>query len=790
MQTSYKWLLEWVDFSFPPQELAERLLGIGLAVETVEPLFPKLDGVLVGRVELVEKHPEADRLSVCTVSLGLEKKRVVCGAPNVESGQKVAYAPAGSKLPNGAQIGFANIRGVESAGMICSEFELGLGADKEGIMVLDSGVVGKRLADELGLEDWKISVELTPNRPDCLSVAGIAREIAALVGGKLKRPKISLKEAEEPASRFVSVETAERELCPRYAARLVRKLKIGPSPFWLKKKLIAAGMRPINNVVDVTNLVMLEFGHPLHAFDFQRFGSQKVRVRRAKEGEKLVTLDGVERSLTSEDLLITNGQAGTALAGVMGGRDSEISDGTSQVLLEAAYFDPRTIRRTRKRLGLATESAIRFEKGTDINVPPLALDRSAQLLSELAGGEVLSGIVDAYPKPKEPTKLTLRPLLVSQILGAEISSPEVSDYLSRLEMSVTPGKELSVIVPTFRVDIKEEADLVEEVARLYGYDRIPSLQRGSGPLAPRFSFFEAAADRLRELLVGSGFSEAVTSPLGNPKVFAKAGFAGPYAALANPLSEELSVLRPTLLVSLADVAGRNQAGGNPSVRMFELSKTFRPGSPPEEGWRLGLVFSSAAALHWREKGRSADFYDLAGILEKLFARFLHQPVRLTPRESLPGFFEREFELIAGGQVLGLSGELSPEWTKELHFKKPCFLAEIDWELFLKLAGPEKAYHPFSRFPAVERDAALVAPLELLVSDILDEIRNAKESLLESFELFDLYTGPQAGEGKKSLALSFRYRSAEKTLTDAEADAAHERLVGRLVSRFGLVWRRQ
>ena len=789
MQTSYKWLLEWVDFSFSPQELAEKLTGSGVAVESVEPLFPNLDGILVGKVELVEKHPEADRLTVCTVSLGSEKKQVVCGASNVLSGQKIAYAPVGSKLPNGAPIGLANIRGVESAGMICSEFELGLGADKDGIMVLDSGVVGKKLSDELGLEDWKVSVDATPNRPDCLSVVGIAREIAALVGGKLKRPKDSFKEAAEPASHFVTVETAERELCPRYAARLVRKVKVGPSPFWLKKKLLAAGMRPINNVVDITNFVMLELGHPLHAFDFQRFGSKKVLVRRAREGEKLVTLDGVERTLVSEDLLITNGQTGTALAGVMGGYESEIHDSTSQVLLEAACFDPRTIRHTRKRLGLLTESALRFEKGTDINVLPLALDRSAQLLAELAGGEVLNGIVDAYPKPKEPLKLTLRPLRVSQVLGAEISSPEVMDYLSRLEMIVAPGKELTVTVPSFRVDIKEEADLIEEVARLYGYDRIPSVRRGGGPLTPGVSSFETAVARLQELLIGGGFTETVNSSFGNPKLFAKAGLAENFVALANPLSEEQSVLRPTLLVSLADTAGRNQAGGNLSVRLFELSKVFQPANPPEEAWRLGLVVSSAAAPHWREKGRSADFYDLAGILEKLFAVFFRQPVTLSPKETRPTFFEQEFELKVGGQVIGRTGELSHEWVKELHIKKPCFLAEIDWELFLKLAGAENNFVPFSRLPAVERDAALVAPPELLVGDLLDEIRRAKEPLLEKFELFDLYTGPQTGE-KKSLALSFRYRSAEKTLTDAEVDVVHEILVGRLVSRFGLVWRKK
>jgi phenylalanyl-tRNA synthetase beta chain len=375
-------------------------------------------------------------------------------------------------------------------------------------------------------------------------------------------------------------------------------------------------------------------------------------------------------------------------------------------------------------------------------------------------------------------------------LGAEITSPEVVDYLTRLEMIVTPGKELTVTVPSFRVDVKEEADLIEEVARLYGYDKIPSLQRGGGPLVPKASAFEAAADRMRELLTGSGFSEAVNSPLGNPKVFAKAGFAGPFAALANPLSEELSVLRPTLFVSLAEAAGRNHAGGTLPVRLFEFAKIFRSGTPPEECWRLGLVLSATAAPHWREKGRTADFYDFAGVLEKLFAVFLRQPVALTRKESLPSFLEQEFELKIGEQSIGLTGELNPDWIKELHFKKPCFLAEIDWETLLKLAGPEKTYTPFSRFPAVERDAALIAPMELLVGDVLDEIRGAKEPLLEKFELFDLYTGPQAGEGKKSLALSFRYRSNEKTLTDAEVDAAHEKLVGRLVSRFGLVWRKQ
>jgi len=790
MQTSYKWLLEWVDFSFSPRELAEKLTAVGLAVETVEPLFPNLDGLLVGKVELVEKHPEADRLTVCTISVGKEKKRVVCGGPNVKSGQKVAYAPVGSQLPSGVQINLANIRGVESAGMICSEFELGLGIDKDGIMVLDSGVeVGKRLVDELDLDDWKIAVELTPNRPDCLSVTGIAREIAALVGGKLKRPKINFKEADEKTESFVSVETTEPERCPRYAARLVRKVKIGPSPFWLKKKLLIAGMRPINNVVDSTNLVMLEFGHPLHAFDFQRFGSKRVVVRRAKDKEKFVTLDGVERILTSEDLLITNGKVGSALAGVMGGLESEIFDNTREVLLEAAYFDPQTIRRTRKRLELLTESALRFEKGTDVNALPLALDRCAQLLAELADGEVLAGIVDDYPKPKGPVKISLRPIRASQILGAEITTPEVVDYLTRLEMHVSTGKELQVSVPTFRVDIKEEADLIEEVARLYGYDKIPSVQRGGGSLVPKLSPFEVAAARLRELLVGRGFCEAVNSSLGNPKVFSRAGFEN-LITLANPLSEEQSVLRPMLLVSLVETVGRNHSAGNAAVRMFELSKIFRPANPPLENWRLGLVLSSDAVPHWREKGREADFYDFAGVLEKLFAAFLSRPPRLEPKDTLPAFFEREFALKVGNETLGVAGELSYDWAKDYHIKKPCFLADIDWEMLLKLAGSEKPFKPFSRFPAVQRDAALIAPAELLVGDIFDEIGKSSEPLLEKVLLFDLYTGPQAGEGKKSLALSFLYRSAEKTLTDAEVDTIHEKLVSRLVSRFGFVWRKK
>jgi phenylalanyl-tRNA synthetase beta chain len=564
-----------------------------------------------------------------------------------------------------------------------------LGNDKDGILVLDTGVVGKKLSDELDLQDWKIAVELTPNRPDCLSVSGIAREIAAIVGGKIKRPKISLKESEERAENFVAVETAEPELCPRYAARLARKVKVGPSPFWLRKKLLAAGMRSINTVVDVTNLVMLELGHPLHAFDFARFGSKKVVVRRAKEGMKFVTLDGMERSLTSEDLLITNSVEGTALAGVMGGANSEIFENTSEVLLEAAYFDPRAIRRTRKRLGLLTESALRFEKGADVNAIPFALDRSAQLLSELAGGEILNGIVDAYPKPKEPAKINLRPIRVwvSQILGAEISSPEVIDYLSRLEMTVATGKELAVTVPSFRVDIKEETDLIEEVARLYGYDKIPSVQRGGGPLMPKLSPFETAAAHLQEVLTGFGFSEAVSSSLGNPKVFAKAGFADTLVPLANPLSEEQSVLRPTLVVSLMETVSRNHSAGNTDVRMFELSKTFRPGNPPVESWRLGLVLSSGAVPHWREKGRTADFYDFAGMLEKLFAAFCGQAPRFEPKEALPAFFEREYGLKIGSETLGTIGELSPDWAKEHHIKKPCFLAEIDWEVLLKLTFP-------------------------------------------------------------------------------------------------------
>jgi phenylalanyl-tRNA synthetase beta chain len=791
MKVSVRWIKEFVDFDLPTEQLASRLTDSGLEVATVTPVGENLEKVLVGEILKVSPHPRADKLSVCQVSTGSEELQIVCGAANVTEKAKVPVALIGARLPGGVEISKTGLRGVDSFGMICSEKELSLGEDEEGVMILPSDLkLGQSLTSALELEDHILDLDLTPNRPDCLCILGVAREVAALCGSQLRRPQIQLHEVSRMAKDSVTVEIEDPEGCPRYAARVIQGIKIKQSPFWMKRKLHSAGMRPINNVVDVSNLVMLELGHPLHAFDYQLFKNERVVVRRAQEGENFTTLDQVERTLNQDVLLITDGREPVAIGGIMGGLESEVGSDTSTVLLESAYFDPRVIRRGRMFLGISTESSQRFERGADPNGVVRALDRAAELLEKLADGKVLKGVVDSYPQPIKPVQISLRPKRVNKILSTDLEAERIKNILTSLELSVKENHDLQVDVPTFRPDLTREMDLIEEVARIYGYGNIETSLRAGGNLLTRVHWEDELAQVAKSFMVGMGFFEVITNNLVDPDVLARLNPSVSPVQIRNPLSRDLSVLSTTLLCNLLSVVSRNKNRLQRDVRIFELGKVFFTGEDrlPRERLHLAMAISgSRAPRHWETQEADADLYDLKGTLEGLLDR-LSLALQLNPAEV--SFFapEPSLKVSAGKEEVGVIGELSEEVLAVFGIKDKVFWSELDFEKIAERVPREKQLSSLPKFPPVERDLAVVVDGSMFSRTIGDRIKEIGGSSVEDVTLFDVYRGEQVPAGKKSLAYSIRYRSQEKTLTDEEVEKIHQKVILELEKTFGATLR--
>lgn len=789
-----KWLREFVDFGVPVDELASRLTDAGLEVATVTPVGGDLDGVVVGRIEKVSRHPEAEKLSVCEVTVGRESLQIVCGAPNVSEKAKVPVALVGAELPGGVRISKSNLRGVDSVGMICSERELDIGEDEEGIMILEPELeVGQPLSSALELGDWILDFDLTPNRPDCLSIVGVAREVAALCGGELRRPWGKLHEVSQGTEERVEVEILDLVGCPRYTARVIEEVKIKESPFWLKRKLYSAGMRPINNVVDVANLVMLEMGHPLHAFDYDLFtslgpqGRKKVVVRRAADGEKFITLDEVERTLNPEALLISDGAVPVAIAGIMGGLKSEVGPTTRNILLESAYFDPKVIRRGRLSLGLSTESSQRFERGADPNGVVAAADRVAELLETLAEGKVLRGVVDSYPAPIRPLKITLRPSRVNQLLSTDLERERIESILSSLDCSVSDDGELQVEVPTFRPDLTREIDLVEEVARIHGYGNIDTCLRAAGNLVTQVHWEDDLTRKVKHFLAGSGLCEVITNNLVDPDLLANLTPDAARIEIQNPLSHELSVLSTTLAYGLLSVVSRNKNRMEKNVRIFELGKVFfaRKDQLPDERFLLGMAISgSREPRHWESKEAEVDLYDLKGMVERL-CDHLALPLELEPGQSPFLRPDRSFDLVNGDESIGILGEVAQDILKVFGIKDKVFWAELDFGRVAALVPRTGRFSSLPKFPPVDRDLALVAHQSLASQAIRARIIEVGGDLIQEVTLFDVYRGKQVPAGKKSLAYSICYRSREKTLTDEEVDEIHRKVISELQKTFGI-----
>lgn len=800
MIVTYNWLKEFVDFNATPADLCHRLTMAGLEVDSLKELGAGLESVVVARLDAVAPHPDADRLTLCQVNTGTEVVPVVCGATNHKTGDLVALAQPGTVLPGEFKIKKSKIRGQISHGMLCSEKELGLADESAGIMILPADLpIGQPVFDVMGWRDYQIEIGLTPNRPDCLSVIGVAREVAALYGRQLKLPTFELLEAQDRITAYAGVTIDNPDFCPRYAARMIRGVKIGPSPEWMVRRLEAVGMRSINNIVDVTNYVMMELGHPLHAFDFRFVEEGRIVVKCALDGDNFTTLDGKEYRLSAEDLMICDGRRPVALAGIMGGQNSEVQNDTETILLEAAYFNPTSVRRSSKRHGLHTESSHRFERGADVDMVPVALERAAELMARLGGGEVLSGIVDVYPQPLVPTVIDLHLAAVKKMLGLTLSTATVQACLESIGLAVSVRSDLEdclkVSIPSFRPDLEREIDLIEEVARLHGYDKIPvtmpiGVVDAKLPPAPR-----RLQKKLRQLLVTAGFSETINYSFVGATAVEKIALAASdqrriQVPVLNPLSEEQAVMRTSLVPSLLDTVVRNLNYRSIDLRLFELRPVFFPsvdaGETTERMSLAAVMTGRREPEGWAQISTQLDFFDLKGVVERILEAFgIENPV-FDGAQSQPYLHPgKSCALVtATQQRIGCFGEVHPQVLSTYDIDQPVFLLDLDVDALLQSYGEQKAIKPLSRFPDVSRDSALLLDSEVSAAQVLEILHQNKSKMVEDLTLFDLYTGVGIPEGKKSLGVRIRYRDMLKTLTEEEVGKVHDRMIKALCQKLG------
>jgi phenylalanyl-tRNA synthetase beta chain len=789
MKVSLRWLAEYVDIDLPPKELAHKLTMAGLGVDSIERMGGDWVGICVGLVTKVEPHPNADRLKLATVDLGGEQMTVVCGAPNVAEGQKIAFGRVGAHIINpntheSVELTPARIRGIESAGMVLSERELGISDEHVGILVLDEDApVGMALQEYMG--DSIFDVAVTPNRGDCLSMVGIAREVAALTGKRLRYPDGSYDETAGPIAQRVSVEIADDDLCSRYVATLIDDVKLGDSPPWMQERLIAAGQRPINNIVDITNYVMLELGQPLHAFDFTLLGGGKIVVRRALPGEKMTTLDGVDHELAPDMLVIADASQAVALAGVMGGANSEVREDTRTVLLEAANFNPVSIRRTSVRLKARSEASSRFEKGLSPELSIVAARRATKLMVELAGGRAASGVIDVYPRKAQPVVVQVPRRRLHTILGLDLPTPKVRSVLEGLEFGCGWHEpDYLVTVPYWRMDVRIADDVAEEVARMTGYDELPVTNlRGEIPSIISQPLRDLR-ERARDLLAAAGMQEIINYSLTTlealqqvvpPELLSEQ----PPLRVINSLSSQHEYLRTTLRASVLQSLAANLRYSEGEVALFEAARVYLPrGSdlPLEEEHVTGVI----GGLHedrWGHPTEEAvDLYDAKGYLDALFAGLGVAPefVDADVFGTVPG---RSAEVRVEGETVAIIGQAHPRLTAAFDVEGDACVFEIVLDRLLPFVRGPRRYEPVSRFPPVVQDIALIVDEGVPAARIKSIIEKAP--LVREARLFDYYTGEQVGEGKKSLAFSITYQSAEHTLTDEEVARAQRGIVERL-----------
>lgn len=793
MKISHRWLQEYITLPLPPDRLADGLSMLGLEVERYEDLGARYKGFVVGEVVAKEKHPRADRLTVCKVTVGKEPLQIICGAPNVAVGQKVAVGLPGAVVPRnqhdpaGAPFTLtqAVIRGVESFGMICSEYELGLGENADGILVLEKKArVGTNLARHLGMDDVVYEMEVTANRGDWMSHIGVAREAQAIVPGKASLPRLKIREIARQTSSRAKVKILDTKKCRRYVARVVQGVTVGPSPAWLQHRLAVVGIRPINAVVDITNMVMMETGQPIHAFDYDLLAKHTVVVRCASEGEKFTTLDGKERTLRPDILMICDGEKPVAIAGVMGGQNSEISEKTTSILIESANFEPNNVRRTAKFLGMSTDASQRFERGVDISIAAYAADRVAQLVQEVIGGEILKGRIDVYPRKTPPSKITLRVSRCNSLLGTSMAKKEIISFLRRLDIRAVKQTKDAVVfaIPGFRTDLTEEVDLIEEVARVFGYNNIETKTRTTVDFSKPLNL-QSLQDSLREYLVGAGWNEMVTMSLQENHAWHPVG--DRRVQVLNPVSADASGLRSSLLPGALGVAGHNISHGTKDLRLFEIGHVFssrKDGNAESlEGYneeeRLILLLSgNTSPSIYGSRGGKVDFFDLKGEVEALLSKFSLDKYRFISYDNAEALIEAALGVEINDTYGGFFGKVARSVTEKFDFDADVFVFEVKTSLLARNWFTQKKYKTLPKFPVVKRDLAFVVDESLPQEAVEKAIWKAGGVLLHDVKLFDMFEGDQVGKGKKSLAYAVEIQPTDRTLTDGEADA----LLGKVV----------
>ena len=799
MKVSLNWLKEYVDITLPLADLAERLTMAGLEVKGVEVIGSSWENIIVGQIAAINPHPDADRLTLPTIDLGTEQATVVCGAPNLRLGDKIAFARVGAQLIDGhtgqvSTLKPAKIRGVVSSGMVCSEKELGISDRHEGIIVLpDEAPVGAPLADYLG--DAILNLEITPNRPDCLSIVGVAREVAALTGQSLHFPEVDYEEAASPVEQQVAVGIVAADLCPRYCASLITGVEVAESPGWMQQRLLACGMRPINSIVDITNYVMLEYGQPLHAFDYERIKGKRIIVRRATNGESIVTLDGVERVLSRDMLVIADEEGSVAVAGVMGGASSEVTQETTSILLEAASFNPASIHYTGRTLHLPSEACMRFERGIRPELTLPALKRATQLLTRL-GGEAAKGLVDVYPGKLEPEPILLSTGEVKRVLGVDFSLDQIISALTSLGFDCKQAgsaSEVLVTAPYWRSDIYLAVDLIEEVARITGYDKIPMTML-SQPIPRQHP--EPIIRLKREVgrcLTGYGFQEVITYSLTSLEMLNKLS-PEPHPIkpmplqVANPMTAEQEYLRPNLRANLLAALSANRRHEDGGIRLFELGKVYVPqpkNLPDEREVLCGLLSGPRLEKSWQGGDELLDFFEAKGVVEGLLSQLgVEASFEQCSDESLHS--SKQTAIVINGNRLGVVGELHPKVLESFEIAEAAYLFEIDLLALLPFTIGHKMFKPIPRFPAIIRDMALVVDAEIAYQKVLDIIEGFP--LVGQVTIFDVYSGEQVPGGKKSLAYRITFQSPTHTLTDNEVDKVQQRILNKLSHDLGATLR--
>jgi len=791
MKLPLKWLKDYTDINVSPKEYADAMTMSGSKVEGIEHLGEEIEKVVVGRITSVEKHPDADRLLVTQVDVGNGSIQIVTGATNIKVNDLIPVALDGSSLPGGKKIKKGKLRGVESCGMMCSISELGVtkeeypNAVEDGIFILEGNLVpGTDIKDVLGLNETVVDFEITSNRPDCFSILGLARESAATFGTQFKKPEIKLQELGDPIQGQASVEIKAPDLCSRYAARIVKNVKIEPSPRWMKERLKASGVRPINNIVDITNYVMLELGQPMHAFDLEYLKGHKIIVRNAADGEKMRTLDGQDRELESSMLVIADEEKAVAVAGVMGGENSEIMPDTKAILFESATFNGISVRLAAKKLGMRTEASGRFEKGLDPENAMYALNRAAQLVEQLGAGTVSKGVIDCYPVKTVKKSISFNPGRINALLGTDISRGKMTEIFCKLEIEVdeTAG---TVTAPTFRPDLECEADLAEEVARFYGYNNIKAtLLEGRAATIGSRTWKQKIEQLIRQTMMSCGLSEAYTYSFTSPKVFDSINLPSDSklrntVVITNPLGEDFSIMRTTTLPDMLEVLATNYNRRVEEARLFEMAHVYIPKSLP-----LTELPYEKPVLTLGMYGNT-DFYDMTGVVEELMTALGIRKYELEPVKDNPSFHPgRSAKLIINGKECGILGEIHPDVAEKFGAAQRNYVGMIDIEPLVDGASLKPEYKPLPRFPAVSRDIAMLVDDHVLVKQIEQQISTKAGRILEEIKLFDVYKGKQVPEGKKSVAYSITFRAHDRTLTDDEVAKAMADILKALSEKLG------